>query len=115
MKLIKSSKYAFATALLGLALSSSVYAAGTITGKVSGFEVKETGYVLITLDREHANPDQCLKNKHAALPVDHAHYNVIVASLLTGKTTDSFFSIYVNGCYSNYGTSYPIVRTLQIY
>ena len=89
--------------------------AGVAAGKIFSINIKETGYILITLEAPHANPSGCEQNKVIAIANNHIAKKEILSVALSAYATRKPVSFWVASCYEYYGTSYPLGVTGAIY
>jgi len=111
----KKMKYISTLLLFFLVPAVSYGVSGGVSGAISKINIKETGYMLITLESAHANPTGCLQSSMVAIPHTHLAKNEILSVLLSAHATRKPVSLWVTGCYENYGTSFPIGGTVTIY
>lgn len=90
-------------------------APGGASGTIYSVIIKETGYLLITLDSAHANPTGCLQNKMIAIANNHIAKKEMLSLVLTAQAQQKPVSFWVTDCYEYYGTSYPLAVTAGIH
>lgn len=106
----------FITILLCFLFSENyVVAAGTASGKINSITIKETGYILISLESPHSNPMACEQNKMIAIANNHVAKNEILSVVLSAHATRKLAAFWITGCYEYYGTSFPIGTTATIH
>lgn len=98
---------------LGL-ISFQANAAGGIVGQIQAIDIKETGYVLVTLTSIHSNPDNCQNTNAVVFEPAHAAKKEMLSVSLAAMTSQKQSSFYLNGCYSAYGSTFPIAITAAI-
>ncbi|TQV71972.1 hypothetical protein FLL45_17530 [Aliikangiella marina] len=91
--------------------SNFAQAAGTITGKIHSIQARESGYIEITFEETHSNPDECGQAKKVVIPPTHVAKDEIVSFSLAAMAQGKTSAYYVLGCYEQYNTSYPIALT----
>ena len=95
--------------------AKSFGAPGSAYGTISGITVKETGYIIVTLDAAHANPMSCIEDKKIAITNNHIAKKEILSVILSAFATKKRVGFWVTDCYEYYGTSHPLGITATIY
>lgn len=116
MDVKKNNRFVSSLLLMLLLIPNIVNAAaGGVSGTIRTITVKETGYLLITLNAAHANPTACLQDKLIAIANNHIAKKEILSVVLSAHATNKPVSFWITGCYEYYGTSYPNGVTAAIY
>ena len=89
-------------------------APGGVAGKITSINIKETGYILITLNSPHGNPEECMSNTSLVIAHNHIAKKEMLSLVLSAFSMDKTTSFWITGCYQAYGTSYPIAITANI-
>ncbi|MFL0803853.1 MAG: hypothetical protein K6L81_09045 [Agarilytica sp.] len=91
--------------------STCAYSAGTVTGNIISIQARESGYIEITFDADHDNPDGCQQKRKVVVAPNHVAKSEIVSFALAAMAQGSRSSFYASNCYSQYSTTYPIAIT----
>jgi len=92
----------------------TISAAGGINANIKSINIKETGYVFIGLTAPHNNPDGCERNDVVVFPNAHIAKTEMLSVSLAAMTSNKTSNFWLTGCYSAYGTTYPIAITAAI-
>lgn len=90
-------------------------APGGVSGKISSINIKETGYILMTLEVPHTNPTACIQDKIIAIANNHVAKKEILSVALSAHAANKPEGFWITDCYEYYGTSYPLGVTAAIY
>lgn len=103
--------------LIGIIFTSVSFnslAGGGINGTISQINIKETGYVLITLTAAHNNPDSCETTDKVVFAHSHIAKQEMISVSLAAMTSGKSSNFWLSGCYEAYGTTFPIAITAAI-
>lgn len=60
------------------------------------------------------NPDACGSYEKALLPDTHPNFNHVYSLLMSAQLTGKPVRVFVTGCYSGWGSTYPQVETVHL-
>jgi hypothetical protein len=88
---------------------------GSASGLIEFITVKETGYLLIQLSENHANPMECERADIIAIENTNLNKDQMLSISLMAFAGGYKASYWVVGCYEYYGTSFPLGSTATVY
>jgi len=94
--------------------SSAVSVPGGASGEILSINIKETGYILITLKSSHANTENCASSTMVAIANNHIAKKEILSIVLSAFATKRLVNFWISGCYEYYGTSFSNGITVSI-
>lgn len=84
---------------------------GGATGKITAVTIKETGYILVTMESDHANPMECERTNIVAIAQNNSNRELMLSVILTAFASGKTAGFWVTDCYEYYGTSFPLAVT----
>jgi len=109
----------FVGLFLLLIVSPVVIAAGWITNdgtaKIKYINTENSVVRVHFVGNTIENPDECLNASSSILKADNPmfeqHYALILAAFMANKP----IKIYANGCYTAWGSNFPVITALYVY
>ena len=87
---------------------------GSAGGIIKSINVKETGYILITFESNHANTMECESLNQVVIASTNPDRELMLSLALTAYATGDIASYWITGCYSYYGSSYSVASTASV-